>query len=135
MRYFPKKHSKRQGGPPSYCLIKPSWYFNIKARMAEKWVSISLKPLLNSTFRPHQSIKGNSTLFFIYKLSDILLQSSLIYSESLQVFSVQLYQICIHSLHLYMHTFKYVSKYMNYCCNFVLQKLNSIMMQVWVGFF
>ena len=73
--------------------------------------------------------------FFIYKLSDILLQSSLIYSERFQIFLVQLYLIYIHILHPYMYTFKYISKCTNCCCNFVLQKLDSEIIKVFFFFF
>lgn len=74
--------------------------------------------------------KETALFFFIYKLSDILLQSSFIYSERFQIFLVQLYLIYIHILYPYMNTFKYIPKCTNCCCNFVLQKLNSEIIQV-----
>lgn len=78
--------------------------------------------------------KETALFFFIYKLSDILLQSSFIYSERFQIFLVQLYLIYIHILYPYMNTFKYISKCTNCCCNFVLQKLNSEIIQVFFFF-
>ena len=102
--------------------------------MAEKCARISLKPLKFHFQASTEYQRKQNNFFFIYKLSDILLQSSLIYSERFQIFLVQLYLIYIHILHPYMYTFKYISKCTNCCCNFVLQKLDSEIIQVFFFF-